>query len=330
MMCTWAHQVACLTHGQGSVSGISSAAPRPSGIQARRGTRDVFPVMLALVMVLAWSAFAMAGESRVDIPLSGGGTLPSLLVTPGDSLPQPRPGVVVASNAGGRKLLQYHEYCHKLAERGFVVLLIDASNFPESLTPGPDTWRRMPYHVWSWANHILVAARLAFGHEWYVRNIDAAVDYLRSLPSVDPSRIALSGFSQSANASLCYASSHNGKVKCLIWNNGGWPWKMPYNPSTVPPVLILHGAKDGVYSVDYARKLSSEMKKAGRDVECFIYPAQRHMFMVYYDLTRPSAAKDPALASSFEKLCAFLGRTIGAGELPARASQKTVRRAGNR
>ena len=330
MMCRWAHEATWSTHGRGSVSDTSPAAPRLSVIQTQRGTRDVLLVMLALVMVLAWSTLVTAGASRADIPLSGGGTLPALLITSGDSSPQLRPGVVVASNAGGRKLLQYHEYCHKLAERGFVVLLIDASNFPETLTPGPDTWRRMPYHVWSWANHLLVAARLAFGHEWYVRNIDAAVDYLRSLPSVDPSRIALSGFSQSANASLCYASSHNDKVKCLIWNNGGWPWIMPYNPSSVPPALILHGAKDGVYSVDYARKFSSEMKKAGRDVECFIYPAQRHMFMVYYDLTRPSAAKDPALASSFEKLCAFLGRTIGAGELPARASQKADRRAGNR
>ncbi len=187
----------------------------------------------------------------------------------------------------------------------------------------------MPYHLWSWVDHLLVAARLTFGHDWYVRNIDAAVDYLRSLPSVDPGRIGLSGFSQSANASLCYASSHNGKVKCLVWNNGGWPWIMPYNPSTVPAVLILHGTKDGVYSVDYANKLSSEMKRAGRDVECFIYPAQRHMFMVYYDLERPSDAENPALASSFERLCAFLSRTLGEVGRSARSSHGTDRTAVN-
>jgi dienelactone hydrolase len=282
----------------------------------------------ALILVLAWCTGAIGGTRRVDISLPDGGTLPAFLFTSGDNLPQARPGVVVASNAGGAKLLQYHEYCRKLAARSYVVLLIDASNFPESLTPGPDTWRRMPYHVWSWANHLLVVARLTFGHEWYVRNIDAAVDYLRSLPSVDPRRIALSGFSQSANASLCYASSHNGKVKCLVWNNGGSPWIMPYDPSTLPSVLILHGDKDGVYSVDHARRLSSELKGAGRDVECFIYPAQRHMFMVYYDLARPSEEENPALASSFAKVCAFFDRTMAEGQRSAADVRDRGRRAG--
>jgi dienelactone hydrolase len=322
------HRVTCSTHEQESLGRRSFAARWWSMIRAWRFTRSVLLAKLALVIVVAWSTFATGAASRVSIPRSDGSTLPAFLITADSNSSQARPGVVVASNAGGAKLLQYHEYCRKLADSGFVVLLIDASNFPESLTPGPDTWRRMPYHVWSWVNHLLVVARLTFGHGWYVGNIDAAVNYLRSLPSVDPSRIALSGFSQSANASLCYASNHNGKVKCLVWNNGGWPWIMPYNPSTVPSVLILHGEEDGVYSVDHARRLSSELKDAGRDVECFIYPTQRHMFMVYYDLEQPSDAANPALVSSFERLCAFLDRTIGEGGGPERASGHIDRRPG--
>jgi dienelactone hydrolase len=288
-------------------------------------TRNLFMLKLALVFALVSITSAMGETSRIDIPLSDGSTLPALLFATDPSI-QGRPGVVVAANAGGLKLLQYHTYCQRLAERDFLVLLIDASNFPESLTPGPDTWRRMPHHVWAWACHMLVAAKLGFGHEWYVRNVDAAVEYLRSLPSIDAGRIALCGFSQSANACLCYASSNHGKVKSLVWNNGGSPWVMPYDPSRVPPVLILHGDKDGVYSVDYAYKLSSELKGAGRDVECFIYPAQRHMFMVYYDLKKPSDEENPELASSFEKVCAFLGRTLsgssGQHGIPRIAEQK--------
>jgi dienelactone hydrolase len=281
---------------------------------------------LALVLVLVSWTCATGATTRIVIPLPDGSTLPAFLFTSGDTSSQASPGVVVAANAGGAKLLQYHAYCRKLAERNFVVLLIDASNFPESLTPGPDTWRRMPHHVWAWVNHILVVTRLSFGHDWYLGNIDAAVEYLRSLPSVDPRRIALSGFSQSANASLCYASGSNGKVRSLVWNNGGSPWIMPYDPSRLPPVLILHGDKDGVYSAEYARKLSSQLQEAGRDVECFIYHEQRHMFMIYYDLTRPSDVENPELASSFKRLCAFLGRTMSEDERSPRDAWKTDKR----
>ena len=281
---------------------------------------------LALVLVLVSWTCATGATTRIDIPLPDSSTMPAILFTSGDTPSQARPGVVVAANAGGAKLLQYHTYCRKLAERNFVVLLIDASNIPEWLTPGPDTWRRMPHHVWAWVNHIFVAARLTFGHDWYIGNVDAAVEYLRSLPSVDARRIALCGFSQSANASLCYASGNNGKVRSLVWNNGGSPWIMPYDPSRLPSVLILHGDKDGVYSVEYARKLSSQLQEAGRDVECFIYQEQRHMFMIYYDLTKPSDAENPALASSFERLCAFLGRTMSEDERSPGDAWKTDKR----
>jgi dienelactone hydrolase len=267
-------------------------------------------LLLALTLSAVFSTCAHSGTARIQIPLSDGGFLPAFVFTP-DTSSRCCPGVVVAGNAGGVNLVQYHTYCQKLAERNYVALLIDGSNFPESLAPGPDTWRRMPYHIWAWACHLLVAARLGFGHDWYVCHVDAAVECLRSLPEVDSTRIALSGFSQSANACLCYASANNGKVKSLVWNNGGSPWIMPYDPSRVPPALILHGEKDGVYSVDYARNLASELKRAGSDVECFVYPGQRHMFMVYYDLTMPSDEENPALASSFERLCAFLSRTLG-------------------
>lgn len=285
--------------------------------------RHLFIVNLAFILVLVWSTFVSGGTTRIDIPLADGGTLPAVLFASGDGSPQARPAVIVAAAAGGAKLLQYHTYCRKLADRDFVVLLVDASNFPESLTPGAETWRRMPYHLWSWVNHLLVAARLTFGHEWYVRNIGAGVDYLRSLPSVDPHCVAISAFSQSANASLCYASSNNGKVKSLVWNNGGSPWIMPYDPSRLPPVLIFHGEKDGVYSADYARKLLSELKDAGRDVECFIYPEQRHMFTVYYDLIRPSDDANPALTSSFKELCAFLDRTMNGSERSSSEAWRT-------
>jgi dienelactone hydrolase len=210
---------------------------------------------------------------------------------------------------GGLKLDQYHSYCRKLADRNFAVLLIDATNFPQYLTPGHDTWRKTPYQIWHWTNHLSVVARLAVSHDWYVENIRSAVDCLSSRPGVDRSRIGVSGFSQSANAALTCASGSK-KLKCVVWNNGGWPWILPYEPSELPPVLIFHGEKDGVYDVKYARQLASELDAANKDYECYIYPGQRHMFNLYYDLNGSDDSYNPALSSSFERLCLFLGRVL--------------------
>ncbi len=101
-----AHDAACPMHGRGNLCGKLSAAPLRRVIQASRCTRNVFLVTLVLALVLAWATFVTAGASRVDIPLSDGGTLPAFLFTRSDHPLGVRPGVVVASNAGGVKLLQ--------------------------------------------------------------------------------------------------------------------------------------------------------------------------------------------------------------------------------
>lgn len=270
--------------------------------------KKFYRLALGLGLVLAPYSGCRAEKYKVDSALDRGGILPAYCFAP--DLPASRllPAMVVAASAGGHNLLQYHTYCKKLSNRDFIVLLVDAANFPERLAPGPDSWRRMPYYLWSWTIHILVAARLGFGHEWYVGNIRAALEYVKQLPRVDHDQVGLCGFSQSANASLCCADCPVMNLRFLVWNHGGWPWIMPYEPSRLPPVLIFHGEKDGVYSPKYARKLAEELKAAGRDVECYIYPDERHMFNVYYDLREPDDASRAALVSSFERLYAFLNR----------------------
>ena len=187
-----------------------------------RSRHRIFSLSLATLFVLACCFTSRAEKMAVGVLLAEGDVLPGFCFFPSEQVPNPWPGVVVAANAGGIKLAQFHTYCRKLADKGFAVLLIDASGYPEWLTPGTDTWRKMPYHIWAWANHLSVVARLAMGHDWYVKNIDGAVDFLRKHPRVNPKHIAVSGFSQSANAALTYASGYN-KIACVVWNNGGWP-----------------------------------------------------------------------------------------------------------
>ncbi len=267
-------------------------------------------ILVVLAWILVLSVVNVRGEpDNVAIQLRNGGQLPGYFFLPNNCLEKPLPAVVVVAGAGGDKLIQYRSYCQKLADAAYAVLLIDGANFPHSLTPGPDTWRKMPYHLWSWITHLMVAARLAFGHTWYVENLHAAVDYVCASPRVRKRYVALSGFSQSANAALAEASL-DPRVKGVVWNNGGWPWIMPYDPTHLPAVLIFHGEDDGVYNVKYARQLVSQLKGAGVPYECYIYPARRHMFNVYYDLDVPPESRDPAIKSSFAHLVSFLNKVM--------------------
>lgn len=275
-----------------------------------RGLMKGFVAVSLCLLVVAFLQSECLGDSeKVWVTTGEGKEVPGYRFFPEKSSSLKLPGVVVAANVGGAKLVQYHAYCRNLADHDFSVLLIDGTNFPDYLTPGPQTWRRMPYHLWAWATHILIAARLSLGHEWYLETIQAAVDHLVGDPRVDTRKIALSGFSQSANAALALASRDN-RVKALIWNNGGWPWIMPYNPEKLPPVLIFHGEQDGVYNVKYARSLSSELITAKCDCECYIYPGQRHMFNVYFDLDKEGDGANPVLSSSLLRLVAFLNRVF--------------------
>jgi dienelactone hydrolase len=284
--------------------------------------RRIVSLGLTLLLVLACWLTCNAEKKTVEVPLHDGDVLPGFCFFPDERVPNPWPGVVVAANAGGSKLAQYHTYCRRLADAGFAVLLVDASGYPSWLTPGTETWRKMPYHIWAWANHLSVVARLAAGHEWYVKNIDRAVDFLHKHPRVNPKQIAVSGFSQSANAALTYASGCS-KIACVVWNNGGWPWILPYEPSKLPPILIFHGEADGVYNVRYARKLSEELRDERRDFECHIYPGERHMFNVYYDLEKEGDVDRPALKSSFNTLLAFLRRVLNS-KIVSTAGRETV------
>jgi dienelactone hydrolase len=190
------------------------------------------------------------------------------------------------------------------------VVLIDPSNFPENLAPGPYSWDKGMGWVIGSLNQGVVAARLALTSDWYLRSIRATVDFLCCWPLVDPRRIALSGHSQPANAALTYACQ-DPRIRAVIWNYGGWPWVMPYDPMKLPPVQIFHGEDDDVYNVKYARQLAFELQTHMRPHEVNIYPHQKHMFNVFYDLRRENRFMRPVILEAFERLVCFLHRTLG-------------------
>jgi dienelactone hydrolase len=192
--------------------------------------------------------------------------------------------------------------------------MIDPSNFPEALCPGPYDWDRFPGSIVTGAQQGILAARLGISYEWYLDRIRATVNLLCSWPLVDTDKIALSGFSQPANAALTYAC-RDPRIKAVVWNYGGWPWILPYDARKLPPVLIFHGAEDRVYDVKYAYDLAAQLGEAQRDPEVHIYPGQGHLFNIYYDIRTETRASRPVILHSFEIMVSFLYRKLCFGWL---------------
>lgn len=273
---------------------------------------------LAVLAFCLCPSEVLAHSFKAFVPLQDGGTLPVYCFLPHHGAKRPLPAVIVGVGVGSTKILQYHDHCQNLANRDFVVVLIDPSNFPEELVPGPYNWDRGGGWVIGSLNQGVVAAKLAVTTEWYLKSIKAVVDYLVCWPLVDPHRIALSGHSQPANAALTYAC-RDPRIKAVIWNYGGWPWIMPYDPFRLPPVQIFHGEDDDVYDVKYARKLAFELKTSMRPFELNIYPHQKHMFNVFYDLRTENRLMKPVILESFERLVCFLERVFN---IPPRPPHK--------
>lgn len=282
------------------------------------------------MVVLAVMLLVCAGESygqgyKLEIPVSDGGKLPIYCFTPRCGARFPLPAVVCMVGVGSTKILQYQEHCQLLADRNFFVILMDPSNYPEALVPGPYSWDKGAGYAIGSVNQGVVAGRLAVSLDWYLKTIRAAVDYLCCNPQVDCSRIALSGFSQPANAALTYASK-DPRIKAVVWNYGGWPWTMPYDALRLPPVCIFHGEADGVYDVKYARELAFDLQTYCRPYEAYIYPCQKHMFNVYYDLRKENRFMKPAILDAFEKMVSFLYRSLHIPPLQPPTQRRTARR----
>ncbi len=272
--------------------------------------RFIFRIFTFASLFILFFHFPSNASFRVELPVDRKSTLPVYVFLPRCGVTRPLPGVVVGVGVGGTKIAQYHEHCQLLADRNYVVALIDPSNHPEEMAPGPWDWDRGTGYMLGSINQGYVGAKLIFGNKWYLNTIGATVNFLSGSPWVDSSKLAISGFSQPANAALAYACK-DPRIKAVVWNYGGWPWIMPYEPFRLPPVQIFHGENDDVYDVKYARELAWNLKTSMRPHEVHIYPGQKHMFNIYYDLRTENRLMKPAMVDAFEKMVCFLDKTLG-------------------
>jgi len=79
----------------------------------------------------------------------------------------------------------------------------------------------------------------------------------------------------------------------------------------LPPVQIFHGDEDEVYDVKYAMRLALDLKSHMRCCDLNIYPGQKHLFNVYYDLNKgESRYSNPVIMDAFARMLHFLRDTL--------------------
>ncbi|MEV4276070.1 dienelactone hydrolase family protein [Actinoplanes xinjiangensis] len=148
--------------------------------------RRALLLLLVLVAAGGWLIAGAGGDLRREHVTSAG--VPLDVVHPvADGR---RPGVVVAHGfSGSAKLMA--PFGDTLAARGYTVVLLDFSGHGATTHPLPDQ-----------------TASTDASTRALQSDLTAAVAHLRSLPDVDPARIALVGHSMGAGAVTRYAAAH--------------------------------------------------------------------------------------------------------------------------
>ena len=239
----------------------------------------IIAIGLAVVFILAIARLARlenGGPSHTFIMLPG--QEPATLYIPGPErpffmqLPKPageRPPAVVLIHGfmADRKLMSV--LARRLAENGYAVLAIDVNGHGENSNP--------------FGGGVGDAGSLR-------EDVKQAVDYLRSSPFVDGSRIVVMGHSMGAGATLDYAT-HDPNLKGAVMISGGWQLgpQRPKNalfifaerdPDMIQdtsPVLAAHVAE--VAQIELGKTYGEFAQ--GSAVEAIRVPGVDHVTIVY-------------------------------------------------
>ena len=140
---------------------------------------------------------------------------------------------------------------------------------------------------------------LALLHGWKIRGDDppdapieadlaGALGFLRSLPAVDRTRLAVFGFCRGGVHALMAATAHPDLRLVVIFHGFAFrrehaqPGLQPYDlaQKIAVPTLILHGTLDEQAPIEGMRRLEERVRESGRPIEFRYYEGARHGFAV--------------------------------------------------
>jgi len=136
-----------------------------------------------------------------------------------------------------------------------------------------------------------------------LKDLNATVAYLKSVPEVDAARIGVTGFCMGGSYALMLPCV-NKDIKAAVPFYGQVPNPDAPLQQLSAPVLYLYGEDDGWITKADVQRLAAGLKKYSKSGEIKTYSGAPHAFFRDTDKTvyRPEAAKDAwARALSFFK-----------------------------
>lgn len=109
------------------------------------------------------------------------------------------------------------------------------------------------------------------------KDLRGSVDYVLSLPETTSKTVGTVGFCMGGQLSL-YAACANHKVGACVNYYGIHPNVQPDYANLKAPVLGFFAEKDGFVTPEVAKKLESDLKGHGKQIEIHIYKGADHAF----------------------------------------------------
>ncbi len=185
----------------------------------------------------------------------------------------PFPGMVVIHHAPGVDQF-IREHADRLAGEGYVAL-------------APDLFHRITDEMVEQTGR---SKRDQLSDPDIVADVNAAVDYLRSHPSVDGDRLGITGFCMGGRV-VWLAACTNPHFKAVVPYYGGnilVPWGAEDTPPFAKadgincPMLFHFGEIDANPSQADMRTLDDELTRLGKEHRFYSYPDADHAFMNPY------------------------------------------------
>ena len=256
-------------------------------------------VFLGVALLGAGALAAQVSVSGAKMTFSSGSeTIPGFIAAPDDAVK--KPGIVVIQEWWGLNDF-IREKVDYFARQGYVVLAPDL--YRGQIALDPDTAHQL---------------MRGLPEDRAMRDLQAAVAYLKARVDVDPKRVGVVGWCMGGGYSLSLALAEPSLAGAVIYY-GRLVTDDAAIKSLQVPLLGNFAGEDKGIPVESVREFEQKAKAAGKTVDFKIYPGAEHTF---------ASSKDPAVFRAADakdadaRTDAFFAKVLKGAVKPAKAAPK--------